>query len=270
MAYTEENNYPKALAFSAMAMAILLVISYFVIIGTPFTPQEVGTGGIIVNYGTSGEGIGDDYLSVEEPSVSPNANGVLPDNVSNTPNTTASAQSSTKSVVTQDAEDAPNIATKNKNTTNTPVTTSQAKQATSAINQNALYKGKANAGTGSGDGTGGAPGNQGSKNGDPLSPNYGEGGSGFGGLSLTLANRRFVSIPRIDDDGQSAGKIAVEIRVDKNGVVVSARAGVLGTTITDTKLWRKCEAAVTGARLNQLESAPDVQIGKVVFNFKVK
>ena len=43
MAYTEENNYPKALALSAMAMAILLVISYFVIIGTPFTPQEVGT-----------------------------------------------------------------------------------------------------------------------------------------------------------------------------------------------------------------------------------
>ncbi|MCF8319247.1 MAG: energy transducer TonB, partial [Sphingobacteriaceae bacterium] len=89
MAYTEENNYPKALALSTMAMAILLVISYFVIIGTPFTPQEVGTGGIIVNYGSSAEGVGDDYLSVEEPSVSPDANGVVPDNVSKTPNTTA-------------------------------------------------------------------------------------------------------------------------------------------------------------------------------------
>jgi hypothetical protein len=270
MAYTEENNYPKALALSALAMAILLVISYFVIIGTPFTPQEVGTGGIIVNYGTSAEGMGDDYLSVEEPSVSPDANGVVPDNVSKTPNTTATTQSSTKSVVTQDAEDAPNIATKNKNTTNTPVSTSQAKQASPAVNQNALYKGKANNGTGSGDGTGGAPGNQGSKNGDPLSPNYGEGGSGFGGLSLSLANRRFVSIPRIDDDGQNAGKIAVEIKVDKNGVVVFARAGARGTTLSDLKLWRKCEAAVTGARLNQLESAPDVQIGGVVFNFKVR
>ena len=110
----------------------------------------------------------------------------------------------------------------------------------------------------------------GSKNGDPLSPNYGEGGSGFGGLSLSLANRRFVSIPRIDDDGQNAGKIAVEIKVDKNGVVVFARAGARGTTLSDLKLWRKCEAAVTGARLNQLESAPDVQIGVVVFNFKVR
>lgn len=270
MQYTEENNYPKALALSATAMAILLAISYFIVIGMPFKQEEVGTGGIIVNYGTSDQGMGDDFMSVDEPSVDPNANGALPDNLSTNTNTTPSAQSSTKSVVTQDAEDAPSIATKNKNTSSNPATNTEIKQSQPTVNQNALYKGKKNNGQGSGDGTTGTAGNQGSKNGDPLSPNYGEGGSGFGGVSLSLANRRFVSIPRIEDDGQSSGRIAVEIRVDKTGMVVFARAGAKGTTLSDLKLWRKCEMAVTGARLNQLESAPDVQIGVVVFNFKVK
>ena len=58
--------------------------------------------------------------------------------------------------------------------------------------------------------------------------------------------------------------------MDKNGEVVYARAGAKGTTLSDLNLWRKCEQAVMGARLNRLESAPDVQIGVVMFNFKVK
>jgi hypothetical protein len=58
--------------------------------------------------------------------------------------------------------------------------------------------------------------------------------------------------------------------VDKTGLVVYARAGVKGTTLSDRSLWQKCERAVIGSSLNQLESAPDVQIGVVIFNFKVK
>ncbi|MFM6975478.1 MAG: energy transducer TonB [Sphingobacteriaceae bacterium] len=269
MQYQEENNYPKAFAFSAILMAILLLISYFVIIGMP-AQQEVGTGGIVVNYGTSENGLGDDFMSIDEPSVDPNANGAMPDNVSKTASKDPSAESSNKTVVTQDAEDAPSVSTKEKNNTQTPATATDVKTSKPVVNQNALYTGKKNNGTGKGDGTTGTPGNQGSKNGDPLSPNYGEGGSGFGGVSLSLANRRFVSIPRIEDDGQSSGRIAVEIRVDKTGLVVYARAGAKGTTLSDINLWRKCEMAVNGARLNQLESAPDVQIGVVIFNFKVQ
>jgi hypothetical protein len=133
-----------------------------------------------------------------------------------------------------------------------------------------LYKGKKNNGTGEGDGTGSTPGNQGDPDGDPLAPNYGKGGSGNGNVRLSLENRRFVNLPSINDEGQTSGKVAVEIRVDKDGTVKYARAGAKGTTLSDLKLWRKCEEAVLGSRLNQLESAPDVQVGVVVFNFKVK
>ncbi|MNY82356.1 hypothetical protein D3C86_2244000 [compost metagenome] len=58
--------------------------------------------------------------------------------------------------------------------------------------------------------------------------------------------------------------------INKSGVVIDATPGVKGTTLNDRELWQKCKDAVMGARLTQSESAPNVQIGVVVFNFKVK
>ena len=268
----EENNYPKAFAISTVIMAGLLALSFFIIASRAMPPEEVGTGGIIVNYGTSVIGMGDDYMSVDEPSAAPDANNSPPDKVITepTPTNAPSSEVTDKSIVTQDAEDAPEIASKEKKSSSSPTVSTPAKESKPTVNQNALYKGKKNEGLGKGDGTGNEAGNQGDKDGDPLSPNYGEGGSGNGGVRLTLANRKFLSTPQIDDKGQSSGKIAVEIRVDKSGEVIFARAGAKGTTLSDLNLWRKCEAAVLGARLNQLESAPDVQIGVVMFNFKVR
>ncbi|PWG80514.1 energy transducer TonB [Pararcticibacter amylolyticus] len=273
MQYQEENNYPKAFLISGVMMGLLIAISYFIVFGMQ-APQEVGTGGIVVNYGTVEEGMGDDFMSIEEPSVDPNANNTPPDKV--LPNTETqpvpSAESNEKTVVTQEVEDAPEVSVPKK-ATSAPVAstaTTPPKESKPTVNQNALYKGKKSTGTGMGDGTGSTPGNQGDPDGDPLASNYGSGGSGFGNVKLTLANRRFLNLPRINDQGQQSGKIYVEIRVDKSGEVVYARAGVRGTTLSDQNLWRKCEQAVMGAKLNQLESAPDVQIGVVVFNFKVK
>ena len=105
---------------------------------------------------------------------------------------------------------------------------------------------------------------------DPLTANYGEGGSGFGDASLSLANRRFVVSPQIEDDGKTSGKVAVEVRVDREGKIISARAGVRGTTISNNALYEKCERAALGAKLNALEKAPPVQTGVIVFNFKLK
>ncbi|VTQ04447.1 hypothetical protein [Sphingobacterium daejeonense] len=47
-------------------MAALGVIGFFIVFGQNL--PEYGMGGIIVNYGTSPEGMGEDYMSVDEPS----------------------------------------------------------------------------------------------------------------------------------------------------------------------------------------------------------
>jgi hypothetical protein len=268
--HQEKNYYPRSIMISSGIFLGFLLISYFILIGNPL--QEFGTGGLIVNYGTTDEGMGDDFMSVEEPSMDPNANQTLPDKVvpDNTPAVVASQQASDKTIVTQDVEDAPAVVTKANKPNPTPVATPEKKESQPTVNPNALYTGKKNNASGTGDGTGTTPGNQGTLEGDPLSPDYGEGGSGFGNTSLSLENRRFTSPPRIEDNGQLAGRVAVEITVNRQGTIISARAGVRGSTLNDPVLWEKCEKAAMGAQLNQLEKAPQTQRGVIMFVFKVR
>ena len=78
---TEENNYPKAIAISSGIMAVLLAISFLIVINSFEPPEDIGMGGMVVNYGTAETGMGDDYTSIEEPSADPNANNKAPDKV---------------------------------------------------------------------------------------------------------------------------------------------------------------------------------------------
>jgi outer membrane biosynthesis protein TonB len=268
MHYQEENNYPKALAISTGLMALIILISYLIVFGMSVPPEEQGTGGIVVNYGTVAEGMGDDFTSMEEPSVSPNANNTPPDKVvpKTETQTAPSAETSDKAVVTQNSEDAPAVTTSKKSTTATPSTSPVTKNDKPTVNTNALYKGKQNTGTGKGDGTGSTPGNQGDPDGSTLASNYGEGGSGFG--NARLANRISIVKPKVEDSGQSTGRIVIDIRVDKNGEIVYARVGK-GTTLADYQLQQKCISAVKGARFNRSEAAPEIQEGSYVFSFKV-
>ncbi|TCC89533.1 energy transducer TonB [Pedobacter frigiditerrae] len=266
----EENNYPKAIAISAVLMGLFIALSFIWVIGA-FQPEEpIGMGGMVVNYGTSETGMGSDYTSIEEPSMDPNANNKLPDKVTPeqkvTP--TTSSQVDAKDVITQNSEDAVAINTKATKSTNAPTSATESKPAQPTINPNALYKGNKNNGKGQGDGTGTTPGNQGSINGDPLAPNYGEGGSGNGNTPIPLS--KFNNLVTPTDDGQETGKIVVKIRVNRNGQVISATAGAKGTTFSNDALFRKCERAVMNATLDRIENGPEVRTAVVVFNFKVK
>lgn len=266
----EQNNLPKALGISSLITAGLVLIAFFIVFGQHI--PEYGTGGIIVNYGTSPEGMGDDYMSIEEPSMDENANNVRPDRVDpeTTPIPTPTQQTAEKSVVTQDVEDAPAVTkTEKPVASKAEQSTVEKKDATPAVNPNALFKGKKNNGKGTGDGTGSTPGNQGSDLGDPLASNYGEGGSGFGDMRLSLANRKWESRPNVQDDGQSVGIVEVEFTVDKNGRIISARQGGR-TTIADYRLVQKCIQAVRNSKLNALANAPETQVGKVSFTFRVR
>jgi outer membrane biosynthesis protein TonB len=265
----EENNYPKAFAYTGVILAFVMALCYFIVFTNP-PKSEDGTGGILVNYGTTDEGMGSDYMNTEEPSMAEKANHSKPDKVTPAPPTEEKqqVQSSDKNVVTQNTEDAPEVAANTKKPSNTVATTPTKAPAKPTINQNALYKGKTNTGTGEGDGTTNTPGNQGKPTGSTLTNNYNGTGSGNGG-SLMMSQRSFTSRPAISDNGRHTGKVIVDIRVDKNGNVIYARAGGRGTTITDSGLLQKCEDAVKNSKLNALDSAPDPQIGTVVFVFKV-
>jgi len=268
--YQEENNLPKALGISSLVMIALAAIGFFIVFGQNI--PEYGMGGIIVNYGTSSEGMGEDYMSVDEPSMDEEANNVRPDKIdpNTTPVPTPSQQVADKVVATQDLEEAP-VVPKNEKPVkaNADQSTAEKKDAKPAVNPNALYKGKKNNAKGTGDGTGSTAGNQGSNLGDPLASNYGEGGSGFGDAMLSLENRRFTVPPKIEDNGQQTGIIKIEFTVDKQGTIVRARQAK-GTTIADYRLIEKCIGAVQNAKLNALPNAPNTQTGIITFRFRVR
>ena len=266
----QENNYPKAIAISAALMGLFIAISFIWVISAFQPPEDVGMGGMVVNYGTSVTGMGTDYTSIEEPSMDENANNKMPDKITPeqqvTP--TTSSQVSDKDIVTQNSEDAVSVNTKDKKSNNAPTSAKNDKPTQPAINQNALYKGKKNNGSGQGDGIGTTPGNQGSINGDPLAPNYGEGGSGNGNTPIPL--RRFSNLIIPTDDGQKTGKIAIRIYFNKAGAITRAKQELKGSTLTDTELVNKCIQAVLNSSLSKSDVGGESQTGVVIFNFKVK
>jgi outer membrane biosynthesis protein TonB len=259
---------------------VIIALSYFIVFQVP-PKQEDGTGGILVNYGTTDEGMGNDYMSTEEPSVAEKANHTKPTKVTKAPPTEQKQveEASDKKIITQNTEDAPEVNSTSKKPTQTVATQPTTKAPPKpAINQNALYKGKSNNGTGYDTDDANILfqfgnfylTNQGKPTGSTLTPNYNGTGSGNGGNLRGMPQRNFVTKPSVSDPDHRSGKVVVDVRVDKNGNFVYVHAGGRGTTLFDPSLFALCEQAVRNARVNALDTAPDVEMGAVVFVFKAQ
>ncbi len=133
-----------------------------------------------------------------------------------------------------------------------------------------------NSGNGSGqegEGENTPGGNQGVLDGTPGAPhNDGNSSTGLGdsGIGYDLAGRKMIKSPDISDASQKVGKVAVKIRVDRNGNVISAQYTAKGSTTTDAYLIRKAEQAALKAKFNSNFNAKEVQFGTITFTFKVQ
>ncbi|HVS93416.1 MAG TPA: hypothetical protein VHE59_15360 [Mucilaginibacter sp.] len=263
----EENNYPKAFIATGIIVAVMAVLCYIIVFTNP-PPPEMGTGGILVNYGTTDEGMGTDFTSVEEPSKAERPNHTKPSKVTPAPATEQKTRvdASDKKIVTQNTEDAPEVNTSKKATSKAVSTEKPTKPAKPTVNQNALYKGKANGATGEGDGTTQTPGNQGSPNGSTLVSNYGPGGSGNGGIGL--GNRTWTNKPTVKDPHTVEGIVVVDLIVDADGNVTYAAAG-RGTKMSDVDLIQKCVDAIKNSKVSPSSVHAPQEKGKYTFYFRV-
>lgn len=268
MTYEEENNYPKAFLATGIIMAVLIALCYFIVFITP-PPQDEGAGGILVNYGTTDEGMGKDITNTDEPSVSPKANRTQPTKVTRDQPTEQPTKvtSSNEKVVTQTTEDAPEVAANSKKTS-TAVATEPAKPVKKqVVNTAALYKGPSKTGSGSGDGTTTTPGNQGSRQGSTLADNYGPGGSG-GGLKGMPA-WSFVNPLNVSNTNRVPGVVVIDITVDPSGNVIEAHYDRKKTRMADLSLIQKCENIVRNSKLTSSAPASGNSKGQVNFIFNV-
>lgn len=131
------------------------------------------------------------------------------------------------------------------------------------------YYGDGGSGGGSGGGTG-------TGNGTGTGPGSGSGSGGGSGAgrgtgvgNYQLAGRKVLAKPAPRYTCNEEGTVVVEISVDQNGKVISAQPGARGTTNSAKCLLDQAKFAAMNTKFDSSESAPDKQVGKIVYNFKL-
>jgi hypothetical protein len=150
----------------------------------------------------------------------------------------------------------------------------QEKQPT--VNQDALFTKKSGTGndpngTATNKGTGYTPGNQGDPNGNPNSHSwekYGDGTDGKGiGIQGDLRGRGIISLPA-PEKNYVEGKVVVEVCIDQEGNVISARGGGKGSTITNPSTVEEAEKKARQSKFKPDPNAPSMQCGQIIYNFR--
>lgn len=287
---TEEEK--KSLLYTTLLFAGMFLLFFLLKYTTEpnLLDLEGGGGGgdIAVNFGNSDLGMGDNFESVELASATPKF-------VPPTP-------SVEKEIVVSENDDAPAVveakkpAEKTKKVEETkPVvkpTPKPSKSTQSALDN--LLNGTDNSGDGTdnvggnkgkaygnpndrgydgggGSGTGSGGGN-GSGQGIGTGSGYGSGsgsGKGGGNGNYMLAGRKNLNKPQPEYTCNEQGAVAVKIWVDRQGNVVKAESGDRGTTNAAQCLATQAVIAAKKTKWQPNENAAELQVGKIIYNFKL-
>ncbi|MGB1988203.1 MAG: energy transducer TonB family protein [Flavobacteriales bacterium] len=218
----------------------------------PPPPEE----GITINFGYQDFGSGSEQPEqiVEEQEITPqeivNNNPVVED------------------ISTQDIEETPTTKLKEHLEESKEVKKIEEKKPEPVVNTKALYPGKKQNNSNS-QGISEGQGDQGSQDGDPNSNAYTGGGIGKNGIAYQLGGRTIAEIKKPNYDSQQQGKVVVTIRVDRNGKVISATPGAKGSTTTNAYLYSKAKEAALKTTFEANTTAPEIQVGTIIYNFKL-
>jgi outer membrane biosynthesis protein TonB len=250
----EQKNKRTAAAVTFLFFSIILILLFILKMMAPEPPEE--SAGILINFGTSDQGMGD--VQPENPTAAEQNKQV---NEQTEQNTSPPEKTTTPSL-TQNMEDAPSVKEGAKETPAEPER---------VPDPNALFKKREKTTTASGsEGETGKPGDQG----DPTGSKEGKshdgvpGKYGSDGNSYELGMRKAITRIRPKGACGESGKVVVEIAVDRNGKVVNVTAGVRGTTNTASCLIEEARQAAMGTVWEPDLTAPEKQIGRIIYNFK--
>jgi TonB family protein len=237
----EKSKNMKALGYTAGVIGALFLFFMLMSWTLPVMVPPPVDMGVEVNLGNSDQGLGDIPPQIPgEPSQEQQTNYNPP------PSVQAQAETQPEVAENNDA-DAPPIVTSPKpvvkkqvaveNNENKKVSTQTVINPTPAPPKpKAVYAGGKSTGSGGNNadsynnsrnqGIAGGTGDQGKPNGNPNSDSYtGNGGTGTAGINITsgLQGRRIASSARFQDQYKYGGKVSVDVSVDENGTVTSAR-----------------------------------------------
>lgn len=286
----EAQKNIKASGYTLMVCVLLLIILLFIKWTLPSIPPPPEEEGIEVNLGNSEQGSGDDQPFLPGKPAPADQQSYSPPKVISTP------QEEVKDFETDDKDvDAPVVKkppvtkpnatkvpdkeivksqpVKNPQPTNDPPAPAPPKP-------KAVFRGVNGTGTGGNEadnykkggneGIAGGRGDQGAPGGNPDSDNYrGGGGTGNSGVAKLrgLSGRSIVRTPSFEDDFNENAKVAVDVRVDAAGNVISAEYQPRGSTTSDPNLKA---IALRKARQVKFNTGSDESAGTLQFNFRLK
>ncbi len=286
MKILETEHEKKSFVLTTVLFILLFLLLLFLKLAIDPIPEKLEGGGgggeIAINFGNSEVGSGKNYRS-KDVSV-PTAKAIPVKTVSQV-----------EKVLTQETAEAP-VISQTKNTEKiipkpivkeVPKPSKSTSDALSSImngsnksgdgnDKSGGNKGKLNGDPnakgydgGGGSGTGNGGGN-GSGNGLGNGSGYGSGtGNGTGNGNYQLGNRKALSKPQPKYLCNEQGTVVVQIAVDRNGTVISANPGVKGTNNTAKCLLDQAKIAAMNTKWQSDNTAPDKQIGKIIYNFKL-
>jgi hypothetical protein len=294
MMQTQESESKKNIqagSYTALVVVLMLVIFFFVKWGMPPMPEPPIDEGIEVNLGNSDAGMGNDQP------FEPGSPAPVNQQEAYVPPKAEPAKEDVKDIETNDKEaDAPEIKkppvvkpeatkvpekevvkskpVKNPQPVTAPVEPVRRPKATMGAvngtgtggNEAATYK------KGGSEGIAGGRGDQGRPGGNPDSKNYTGGGRGNSGIAIRsgLSGRTFTKIPSYTDDFNENATVAVDIRVNQSGDVISASYNPRGSTTSESFFKEKAIELVKRSKLNANPNGPEEQTGTVLVKFKVR
>jgi TonB family protein len=236
-----------------------------------------GEKGILINFGDSRTGFGSSEPAMAEPVRKDEAEQPVP------PVETQEVEAE-KNIMTQDHEEAPSLPVKKEpdrkkkeETVKEPLKSPDQIKKEEPVEEprkadpRALYTGKNVSSQSSGsEGDKEPGGNQGSPEGDVNAQSRIGGPVGGNGPGFNLEGRDGVYVPDPALNYQRQGVVVVEILVDRNGKVVSAREGVKGSTTMDVTLLRLAREAALKSRFTSKADAPVHQKGTITYHFTIR
>lgn len=286
----EKKKKVKALIYSLIAYAALIGACLLVGFGVP-PPLPNQDMGMIINLGTSPEGMG------EEQPLSPNPVALQNSQPHEAQASPASDRTGTRTedIMTQNTEDAPvikklsedkkeeefskNLKENTPHTTKKPRPDAPVEPKPAPPKPKAIYSGGNTNSSASGNNAGasnssgnegltGNPGDQGAVNGDPTATNHNGQYSGLGGNSLSyrLTGRQIVQYPSREGEFNEAGQVRMNIKVDREGNIV----GYSIISADNPTISALAEKKIKKVKFNASPNAPVVQFGEIVFVFKIR
>jgi hypothetical protein len=295
MKITETQKNIRAGTITGVICGLLLMMFFLISWSIPVPEVPPVEEGIEVNLGNSDEGLG-----TEAPMI-PGPPAADLQEVNTPPKTQVTEPKEAKEVATDDNDkEAPDVAvpkplTPKKESPNIPkkenTVTVKATNPKPQVVENpkpavkkpvAVYKGGDGSGTGGNNadtwnnsknqGIAGGKGDQGKPGGNPDSDSYdGKGGTGKSPVDIKqgLQGRKFSKMPSFEDEFNENAKVAVDVKVDGSGNVVSATYQPRGSTTSDGGMR---DIAIRKAKLIKFNASAsgEESIGTLIFNFRLK